>query len=164
MHTIQEVTKTEHAGGVNSWYGLYDVAHQDITYGTNNTAVLKGHMIFGSEYAQVLSFIDSNNASYSSTGHQNKQETIAHKSGNVTQTSEEQGSKTLDIVNNIVDLEGNLYELTAQANDTYYRVRRGCDYGNASGSGFSPASNSGSIIPTVTNSNYGVRQSLYVAL
>ena len=159
MHTIQEVTKTEHAGGVNSWYGLYEAAHIVKDSNNNNITSVSGHMIFGSEYAQVLSFIDSNNASYSSIGHQNEQETIPHKSGNVTQTG-----KYLDTVNNIVDLEGNLLEWTAQAGGTNCRVRRAGNYRSANGGFFNPTSFSAGYYPTDTSSSDGVRQSLYVAL
>ncbi len=143
--------------GVNSWYGLYDVAHQDISDGTNT--VLKGHMIFGNEYEKVLSFIDSNNGSYSSTIHQNKQETKPHKSGNVTQSGKE-----LDIVKNIVDLEGNLLEWTAKAYNNSRRVHRGGYYNGVNYGGYIPASGSSGYYPIFASSAYGVRQSLYVVL
>ena len=116
-------------------------------------------MIFGSEYEKVLAFIDTNNTGYTATAHENKQETIAHKSGNVTQSGKE-----LDTIKNIVDLEGNLREWTAQANSTSYRVIRGGDYNRAISGNFNPASNSNYDYPSNTYSFRCTRQTLYVTL
>ena len=149
------------AGGVNQWYGLYDLAHQiKATDGTTTLTSVGAHMIFGSEYEKVLAFIDSNNASYSKTGHSTKQETIRHNSGTVTQSGKE-----LDTINNIIDLEGNVYEWTAQAHSTYVRVKRGDYFDDANHGYFGPASSSLNFFPpTYADDNNGVRQALYVTL
>ena len=149
---------TASSSSANQWYGLYDAAHKNITDGANT--VLSGHMIFGSEYAKVLAFIDSNNASYSTTGHDTKQQTVKHASGII---AEGQTGKELDTINNIVDLEGNVFEWTAQAVNTNNRVWRGGYYSSADSGYFGPASY-GISKPTSTSSGRGTRQALYVTL
>lgn len=147
-------------GGVRQWYGLYDLAHRDMIDGTNT--VLKGHMIFGSEYEKVLNFIDTNNSGYSTTAHNDKQQTVPHESGTV---KEGQTGKVVDEIKNIIDFEGNLYEWTAQAYDNGHRVFRGGYYESTRWEGkFYSASKSNNNTPTLESNDWGVRQALYVTL
>ena len=115
--------------------------------------------MFGSEYDKVLEFIDNNNENYSLISHSYKQETILHAAGTKTQPGKE-----FDIVNNIVDIEGNLNEWTAEASGTSYRLVRGGFYFSASFEKYYPASEQYSLRPTDASSGNGVRQALYVII
>ena len=66
---------------------------------------------------------------------------------------------------NVYDLEGNYWEWTAEANDTFSRVGRGGGYFGVSDGGFSPASSRlGDLYPTYTYGYTSSRSALYVAL
>lgn len=65
---------------------------------------------------------------------------------------------------NIYDLEGNYWEWTAEAGDTYRRTLRGDGYYNGGGSYWTPASDRGSGGPTGTLGRYSARPALYVNL
>ena len=65
---------------------------------------------------------------------------------------------------NVYDLEGNYYEWTAEARETFDRVVRGGGYNSVSYSLVYPASNGYGAGPTATSSSYSARAVLYVNL
>ena len=65
---------------------------------------------------------------------------------------------------NIYDLEGNFYEWTQEASDTYDRTYRGGYYNDASRNSWGPASYWISNLPTSTIGNASSRSALYVTL
>lgn len=135
----------------NMWYGLYD---KEKTYtGANNS--VQSSMIWGSQYDAMLNWIISSNSI-------DKEKII--KSGNASHSLNniyQSGIEENDKINNIYDLEGNLYEWTLEANSSDFRVLRGGDCSHAyfpsSRNTDNPYSNGIS-----KNSCYGSRLTLYI--
>ena len=113
--------------GLNDWYGLYTVANKEIATGTST---IQSHMIYGSQYDQIINFLENNKSNEPQIGHSTRQ----------LKTQELTGSNGLDLMNNIFDLEGNNLEVTVEAYSDNYRVDRGGDYGYAKDGFFTPAS------------------------
>ena len=126
--------------GANMWYGLYNTIKNS---GANK------QMIWGCQYAQVIKFIG-------------EPAQIGHSDRNLTTTHALSGQNELDCMNNIYDLEGNHYEWTAEARSTDYRALRGSNYLNASNGYFYPASNRLNPYPTVSDSSFSSRSTLYL--
>ena len=129
------------------WYGLYGTLRKQIKNGTTTTLV--GQMIWGSQYDQVIKFIGED----AQEGH-NYQKIAVAKSG----------ANSSDNLKNIFDLEGNLFEWTAEANSSDYCAFRGGDFALAGYGYFYPASNRYYDGPNDTSSDLSSRQSLYVPL
>ena len=113
------------------WYGLYSKAK---TYTNSKNSVTSG-MIWGSQYDAMLNFgltnsIDSVKITANTNG---------NHSGKLLKTGTWKGS---DSINNIFDLEGNLFEWTHEAWGMVSRVVRGGDFSYSD----SP-SNRGGIYP-----------------
>ncbi len=144
---------SEDAGDENMWYGLYKKAKE-----YNKTSITAG-MIWGSQYDAMLNFALSNgNDSSKITANTN-----GNHSGKLLKTGTWLGSNTTnpetDKINNIFDLEGNMFEWTKEAYGTYYRVNRG-------GSVYTGSSLSPSVryynYPYNTSNNIGSRLGLYI--
>ena len=93
----------------NLWYGLYKNSHKEIT--VNSTPIFQSHMIYGSQYDQIINFIGTN----AQRGHSTVQLTQQKVSG----------FNENDIMKNIFDLEGNNMELTAERCNNRGRTPRG---------------------------------------
>ncbi len=139
------------ANDENMWYGLYDTAKK-----YNKTSVTSG-MIWGSQYEAMLNFGLTNSS--------DRNKVTASTNGNHSLKKLKTGtwlgsSNQIDSINNIFDLEGNMWEWTKEAYDTDLRVAR-------SGSFHSPSSPSdrNNLNPTNTYSTFssvGSRISLYI--
>ena len=137
--------------GVNRWYGLYNTVRTSSEI--NKTVKYNTHMIYGSQYDQIINFLESNSNNEPQKGHSDRQlpdQGLTGANGN-------------DIMNNIYDLEGNNREWTAQASNTSGRVLRGGNYGSAYDGNYYPAaSNRGYSSPTSTSRYDSSRTSLYL--
>lgn len=98
------------------WYGLYK-KHK--TYGQMISSV-QSSMIWGSQYDAMINWVLSTN---SSDKNKIKQNDNGNHSGNVAVAGDE--AYRDDKINNIRDLEGNLYEWTLEVYSTYGRINRG---------------------------------------
>ena len=101
----------------NMWYGLYNKAK---SY-TTKTSVTAG-MIWGSQYDAILNFALTN----SSDSEKVNQSTNGNHTSKLYKTGIWLGTNNeADKINNIFDLEGNLFEWTKEALNAYNRVNRG---------------------------------------
>ena len=130
----------------NMWYGLYGKAK---TY-TNSKDSVTSSMIWGSQYDAMLNFALTNGNDSSKV--------TAEGNGNHSEKVIKTGlTKTSDSINNIYDLEGNLYEWTLEAKYSSGRAYRG---GRYSYSG-SPANRNG-YYSNITDSYSSSRLTLYI--
>ena len=95
------------------WYGMYDKQKKF----TTTTDVMQSSMIWGSQYDAMLNWMQAGGKDITITDKGNH-------SGSPTMT----GGTATDIINNIYDLEGNLYEWTLEANGSSTRSARGSSY------------------------------------
>ena len=115
-------------------------------------------MIWGSQYDAIMNWMKSNNINVTSTTPTDL--SIGTTSKNTTRvTGGANNGQTVskDKLSNIYDLLGNSIEWTQEANDTYYRVRRGGTYDFS----LAPSFRFG-YYPTGTNSSFGSRLTLYI--
>ena len=124
--------------GANMWYGLYNTLRE------NNKP-----MIWGCQYDQVIKFIG-------------EEAQIGHNDRNLTTSYALSGQNELDKMKNMYDLEGNVYEWTAEAWYGRVRTSRGCLYNAAYSGIFNPASSRGYGDPTISNSFSSSRSTLYL--
>ena len=140
----------------NQWYGLYNRAK---TYAPENASQkVVSSMIWGSQYDAIMNWMKSNNINVTSTTPTDL--SIGTTSKNTTRvTGGANNGQTVskDKLSNIYDLLGNSIEWTQEANDTYYRVRRGGTYDFS----LAPSFRFG-YYPTGTNSSFGSRLTLYI--
>ncbi len=130
----------------NRWYGLYAKAK---TY-TNSKNSITSTMIWGSQYDAMLNFALLNgNDSSKVTAEGN-----GNHSGKLIKTGI---TKTSDSINNVYDLEGNMWEWTLEANLSDRRVNRGGGYFGSE----SPAYR-GYNTPDSTDSIFSSRLTLYI--
>ena len=113
--TVASKTSTPMNAAENNqmWYGMYDKQKKF----TTNTDVMQSSMIWGSQYDAMLNWIQAGGKNIDTTDKGNH-------SGSPTIT----GGTPTDIINNIYDLEGNLYEWTLEANGSSARSARGGSY------------------------------------
>ncbi len=130
------------------WYGLYSISK---TYTVAENSV-ESTMIWGSQYDAMLNWVKNGN---SADKNKITEKTNGNHSGNLATTGNSTYSN--DSINNIRDLEGNLYEWTLEAYGTYGRVFRGGGYDNSYS-----ASCRNSNGPLSTYSSNGSRLTLYI--
>ena len=130
----------------DKWYGMY----QKQKSFTKSADKMQAEMIWGSQYDAMLNWAmkGTDKAKLTATSNGN------HSGGVVTCGN---STYSADKINNIYDLEGNLYECTQEANDTRYRAYRGGNY-------FGSDSPSGRDVsyPYTTYASIGSRLSLYI--
>ena len=147
---------TAESTSANQWYGLYNKAK---TYAPENASQkVVSSMIWGSQYDAIMNWMKSNNINVTSTTPTDL--SIGTTSKNTTRvTGGANNGQTVskDKLSNIYDLLGNSIEWTQEANDTYYRVRRGGTYDFS----LAPSFRFG-YYPTGTNSSFGSRLTLYI--
>ena len=142
-----KVLPTSSANTANSmWYGLYSISK---TYTVAENSV-QSTMIWGSQYDAMLNWAKNGADKDKITEGEN-----GNNSGRVVTTGNSNYSN--DSINNIRDLEGNLYEWTLEAYGTYGRVFRGGGYDNSYS-----ASCRNSNGPLSTYSSNGSRLTLYI--
>lgn len=141
----------------NTWYGLYIKAQSYTNLIVNNS--IKSQMIWGSQYDAMLNYALSNG--------NNSSKVTTVGSGNHSGTKLKTGtySEGVDSINNIIDLEGNMYEWTQEAfnhTDNKYRIYRGGAYDGTAG--FFEHSPDYRVLasPNLTLDKVGTRLSLYI--
>ena len=117
-----ETSATPETTSANTWYGLYQ---KEKEYSVNKglTEIVGSSMIWGSQYDQMLIWMQSNGIDVTSENPINLEGTTTSK--NTTRVT---GSKAEDKLNNIYDLLGNGFEWTLEARDINRRVYRGESY------------------------------------
>ena len=129
----------------DKWYGMY----QKQKNFTTSTDKMQSEMIWGSQYDAMLNWAMKG---------ADKAKVTAKSNGNHSGSVVTCGNSTYsaDKINNIYDLEGNLFEWTQEAYDTNSRTNRGssCNYS------FSP--NSRGRGPSYAVTDNGSRLSLYI--
>lgn len=101
------------------WYGLYKKAKTYANISDTSKSVVS-YMIWGSQYNAIINF--------GLTG-QDSQKIAEDTNGNHTKSKMNTGMYFgSDSINNIYDLEGNMYEWTQEAGGNYGRVVRGGNY------------------------------------
>ena len=130
----------------NMWYGLYSISK---TYTVAENSV-QSTMIWGSQYDAMLNWAKNG-------GDKDKisQNTNGNHTGSVLTTGNSTYSN--DSINNIRDLEGNLFEWTLESNNSDNRVFRGGHYSSSN----SPSSRYCSV-PISDVDNGGSRLTLYI--
>ena len=139
-----------------TWYGMYQ-KQKDFTTSSDK---MQANMIWGSQYDAMLNWALEGADKTHITASNNALHSYSDSSSLLTRTTTENDTATgLDRINNIYDLEGNLFEWTQEAYGTVGRVDRGSYY-------------SGNTIPCYRyycspySSNafgiYGSRLSLYI--
>ena len=146
------------------WYGMYDkqkkFAGKNLD-GTENSDVMQSSMIWGSQYDAMLNWMltGSNDAKTrvgsSSYGYHYSSGVVG--CGAYYKQENESSEKVYDVINNIYDLEGNVYEWTLEATQAWRRVYRGGSYGPA----YSP-SHRVNRDPFVNDAGAGSRLTLYI--
>ena len=137
------------------WYEAYQMQKD---YASNNINV-GSSMIWGCQWDQVMKFVDDKldgaGNTFDVTTARTTSESTRH-TGKLAAT----GNNINDKVQNIYDLEGNLYELTLEAADTStgYRSYRG---GTASGGAMYSAYR-GVGKPSYSSAQIGSRVTLYI--
>ena len=138
-------------GYAQTWYGLY----QRQKNFTSSSDSMVSSMIWGSQYEAMLNWA---------------KESGTESSLNVTQTgnanhdysgAQKTGIESRDVINNIYDLEGNMYEWTLEDYNTTYRVYYGGYYSTTSGYSAMPSAHHHHN-PHLTTAAYGSRLSLYI--
>jgi len=147
---------TAESTSAKQWYGLYNKAK---TYAPENASQkVVSSMIWGSQYDAMLKWMKGNKINATSSSPTDL--SIGTTSKNTTRvTGGANNGQTVskDKLSNIYDLLGNSIEWTQEANDTYYRVRRGGTYDFS----LAPSFRFG-YYPTGTNSSFGSRLTLYI--
>lgn len=104
----------------NLWYGMYN--KQDSNRNTNNpyysSTTVVSSMIWGSQYDAMLNWVLQGSEA----------EMVYKRTGNNSGSSAKTGAYGVDVMNNIFDLSGNLYEWTQETISSIYRVIRGGSY------------------------------------
>ncbi len=137
---------TEIEGYAQTWYGLYQRQKKF----TSSSDSMVSSMIWGSQYDAMINWAK---ASGTETGAHVTQTGYGNHTGSVKNT----GETTTDVINNIYDLEGNLWEWTLEAYFTNGRVRRGGSYL------YIPApANHDDLYPYDTSAGNGSRLTLYI--
>jgi len=133
----------------DTWYGLY----QKQKNFTTSTDSMVASMIWGSQYDAMLNWANASGTTTGShvtqTGYGNHNNTGAVECGSYNNGS--------DFINNIYDLEGNLYEWTLESSNIYVRVIRGglyYTYGTPASHGYDNS--------FYTGATYGSRLTLYI--
>ena len=129
-----------------TWYGLYSKAK---SY-TNSKNSVTSQMIWGSQYDAMLQFGLTNSSDSSKVN----ATTNGNHAGKALKTGTHKGT---DSINNIFDLEGNMWEWTQEAGSTSGRSCRGGDFSIA----YSPSYRS-SYSPYYSDIYVSSRASLYI--
>ena len=141
------------------WYGMYK---KQKAYAKNyNISDVNSSMIWGSQYDGLLNWAleGADKDHVSSSSYATHYGTYSYNTVKTRTTTEEADSiEGVDRINNIYDLEGNLYEWTLEADYTGSRVSRGGYYSYSS----SPSGRD-SYSPGNTSSFNSSRPSLYIA-
>ena len=130
-----------------TWYGLYSKAK---SYSNSKNSVT-AQMIWGSQYDAMLQFglTNSDSSKVNAT-------TNGNHTGKVLKTGTHKGA---DSINNIFDLEGNMWEWTQEAYDSYNRIHRGGYFDDYTAS---PSALISNRFPRGASPNSSSRSSLFI--
>ena len=137
------------SSSLGNWYGLYSKSKEYAKESDNKSIV--SSMLWGSQYDAMLNWMQANGTKVSEK---------ADGTNTIRNSSTATGSEEKDFIKNVFDLYGCHREWTLEANNSVYRVHRG----GYSGIDYAPSSRYSDGIPTLSNSNYSTRLTLYVAL
>ena len=137
-----------------TWYGMY----QKQKNFTSSSDKMTANMIWGSQYDAMLNWALTGADKAHVNASDNALHDYSNSNGLLTRTTTENDTATgLDRINNIYDLEGNLYEWTQAVSNTVLRVIRSGSYSNSR----SPSAHGGNF--SYESSDYfGSRLSLYI--
>ena len=121
------------------WYGLYNISKKYTAEKTTSS------MIWGSQYDAMMNWMAKQGKDVFS------QNLIKRNSTKNT------GSSKIDVINNIYDLYGSMYEATVEANDVKNRVERGGGWNSDNG----PSARN-LVNPNATSDDVGTRLTLYI--
>ena len=106
---------------VNMWYGLYKIQKEYANLDEIKNSNIGSGMIWGSQYDAMINWAKKGNDTKKLTESNNgKHEALDYR--------EKTGVNCNDRINNIYDLESNIFEWTIEANEMKYRVARGSAY------------------------------------
>ena len=106
----------------NTWYGLYQ-KQKEYSEKNSLTNIVGSSMIWGSQFDQILLWMNENGIDITSKTPTNLEGVITSRN-----TTRKTGTVETDKLNNIYDLLGNSYEWTCAADGSTGRVTRGgCD-------------------------------------
>ncbi|MGN1299672.1 MAG: hypothetical protein ACI4UE_06805 [Candidatus Scatovivens sp.] len=154
--TVQSKSGLTPMNNIN-WYEMYNNSK---TYSSSNENLgVESEMIWGCQWDAMLKFILANE-NYAS--HVTATNNVSHDLSDIYYTGGTNYTGTVtynDKAANIYDLEGNVYEWTQEALDTYSRVNRG---GRCSDRGASLRRDFGNFFPNESISYIGSRLALYI--
>ena len=105
----------------NMWYGLYKIQKEYSSIENLKDSNVLSSMIWGSQYDAMINWAKKGNDTKKLTESNNgKHEALDYR--------EKTGVNCNDRINNIYDLESNIFEWTIEANEMKYRVARGSAY------------------------------------
>ena len=141
----------------NTWYGLYKIQKEYSSTESLKDLNIGSSMIWGSQYDAMINWANTGSDSKKLTENNNGK----HKG-----SAEASGAYSNDRINNIYDLESNLFEWTIEANDVFYKTARGSSvsryaggqYGDAS----TPVNRSLAYTPNYNYTDDGSRLTLYI--
>ena len=134
------------------WQGLYSISK---TYTVVEDSVTSS-MIWGSQYDAMLNWVKNGNGVDKDKINQN---TIGNYYKSIATTGN--SNYSVDSINNIRDLGGNLFEWSLEANGSSMRITRGGSFGGAFTYDWPPIQRSNSD-PEMPYSYYGTRLTLYI--
>ena len=151
--TVASTTGTKDTRPMASkkWYEMYKLQREFSNSDTSLSAV-KSSMVWGSQYDAMLNWALTGTDKSKVTANNN----APH--GNSINEAYRPGTQPEDKINNIYDLEGNVYECILEAASIVSRVLRGGNYAYAD----TPSRRSVSDKPTVSSVYYGSRATLYI--
>ncbi|MBO5005680.1 MAG: hypothetical protein J6D03_10795 [Clostridia bacterium] len=142
------------------WYTMYEKSKEL----RGNNSNVRTSMIWGFQWDATLEWlVKSGSKTYSEVG-SDSSSWGNYRDNTVTGHGSRQATGYSEVwkANNIYDMAGNVWDLTLEAYNTYYRVLRGGGYYRNGGS--SPADDRDDDSPSLTDGYYGTRAILYVAL
>ena len=113
---------TDKSNSAKTWYGLYQ-KEKEYSEKNNLTDIVGSSMIWGSQYHQMLIWMQENGIDVVSNNPKNS-EGITMATNKTRYT----GTESKDKVNSIYDLMGNSIELTLGAYDSNSRIKYGANY------------------------------------
>ena len=140
----------------NMWYGLYKIQKEYSSIESLKDSNIGSSMIWGSQYDAMINWANTGSDAKKLTENNNGK----HK-GN----AEVSGAYSNDRINNIYDLESNLFEWTIEANDVFYKTARGSAvsrYAGGEGEASTPVKRSHSYTPDYKYTDDGSRLTLYI--
>ena len=137
----------------NMWYGLYKIQKEYAGTESLTNSNVGSSMIWGSQYDAMINWFKTGNDSYKIEEINNG----LHENIQIVT-----GEYSNDRINNIYDIEGNLFELTAEAKDTNRRVRRSSARTRNMNSSTERIVSRSITFPTATNYDQGSRITLYL--